>query len=160
MSPRARRLQFSTRTVLIATSGLAVCLAVTTYPARKRAETIATYDAQKSLVDSAISEFAADLESDGYRVENDSSGTGGSGEWRMCVAITANRDDKPPLICHVEVMGSVSHDDVDEPTWMDILPMTLSRRGTSLDERFISFLSDKLDAEGWEHTVDDRCKVK
>ena len=152
------RPKFAVSTLLILTAIAAIVIAVSTYPARQVAKTKATYDAQKQAVKTATEAYIAQLSSAGYSVVDDSTGLGGSGEWRMYVAIAASSSDGRQDVCYVEIMGFVSHNDKDQPTWMEVLPMKISHRGRTLNDAFLALLIGKLKERGWTYTVDDRCR--
>jgi hypothetical protein len=155
---RFLRPNFSIAALLGVTALVAITITVVTYPSRQRAKTIATYDAQKQVVDQAIQEFVDVIKNEGFAIINDSTGTGGSGEWRQYAAITATGTDGTRDVCYVEVMGCVTHNENDQPTWMRILPMRISHRDRKLNARFIKTLVAKLDRRGWEYSIDSRCK--
>lgn len=117
----------------------------------RRIATIAVYDAQRDAVGAALADFVGRLKSEGWTVEDESSVKGGSGEWRYQVVVTATKPDVPPSICYVEVMGFVSHDEHDSPTWFANLPMRLSSRGNRLDEQFLALFIPRLDAKAWSY---------
>lgn len=146
--------QFRLSSLLLAVAVISVIFAATTYVMRQRAATIAAYKAQQRELDAAVSGFVALLTAEGWTVADDSKSFGGSGEWRTHVALTCSRPDAPPLICYVEVMGFVSHDRSDSPTWLAILPMRLSSRGNLLDRRFLALLLPTLDSHAWKYDVE------
>jgi hypothetical protein len=123
-----------------------------------KAQTIATYDAQKRVVDAAIVEFALQLEADGCEVINTSTGTSGSGEWRTYAVLTATDSEGRSLNSDVEIMGFVSHGFDGQPTWVAILPMRLSDCGQSLNAAFLELLGERLTSHGWKYTIDSRCR--
>jgi hypothetical protein len=155
---RFPRPRFTIAVLLKITALVAVTLAIMTYPSRQRAKTIAIYNAQKVVLDEAIRDFVESLTNDGFDVVNDSTGSSGSGEWRHCAAVTATDTDGRPNVCYVEVMGFVTHDKHDRPTWMGILPMRISHRDRKLNEQFIDTLVEKLNRHGWKYTVDSKCR--
>ncbi len=151
-----RRLQYTISSMLVLTTVVAIVLGISTYYSRRRAFVIHTYDAQKAVAGDAVATFVQQLESDGFLVTNDCRGQGGSGEWRLYVAVTAVKAGQEPLRCDVEVMGFVSHDTTDQPTWAANLPMTISRRGRQLDNRFVDILTAMLRGRGWAYEVNDQ----
>lgn len=157
-SMKLRRPKYTIAALLGLTLCAAIVIAARTYPARQQARTKAIYDAQKDAVKVATDDFVAELIRAGYTVVDDSTGLGGSGEWRRHVALTATSADGAQEVCYVEVMGFVSHNDHDEPSWMQILPMRISHKGRKLNAQFIAGLLELLDEKGWEYNVDDRCR--
>jgi len=145
-----RRPQFGISAILIFTAVIALGLGIATNYARRKAFVIATYDAQKACVTAAIGELIRELESEGFVVANNSTFQHGSGDWRTCIAITANKGGDA-LRCHVEVMGFVSHNSSNSPTWMSILPLTVSFEGKPLDNRLVATLSSTFNERGWRY---------
>jgi hypothetical protein len=155
---RIARLRFSIASILGVTALVAVAMSLVTYPARKRAQTIATYDAQKKVVVESVAEFADALTKDWFDVVDDSTGVGGSGDWRHYIAVTATDEKGSTQVCYVEVMGFVTHDKNDKPTWMRVLPMRISHRRRKLNDRYLDLLIAKLRERTWTYTIDSRCK--
>jgi hypothetical protein len=127
------------------------------YRSRRRALVVRTYDAQKAATGDAVATLVRELESDGFVVSNDCEGAAGSGEWRYYVALTATKEGRKRLQCFVKVMGFVSHNAADCPTWAANLPMTISRQGRQLDDRFVHILTATLRDHGWEYRLDSEC---
>ncbi|WP_430450787.1 hypothetical protein [Rhodopirellula europaea] len=149
---------FAISTLLLLTMVSAIAIAIKSYPARRIAKTRATYDAQKQVVDAVTRTYVADLTKAGYSVVDDSTGVGGSGEWRQYVAIAATSPQGHQDVCYVEVMGFVSHDEVDQPTWMEVLPMKISHKQRKLNDAFLTLLLGELEGRDWAYAVDNRCR--
>ena len=155
---RLSRPTFALSTLLLLTMASAIAIAIKTYPARQIARTKATYDGPKDAVDAATRTYVSDLSKAGYSVVNDSTGIGGSGEWRQYVAIAATSPQGQQDVCYVGVMGVVTHDEHDQPTWMKLLPMKISHRERKLNDAFLAVLTRELERRGWAYVVDDRCR--
>ena len=151
--PRAR---FAISSVLFATLVAAIAFAMLTYPSRQIEKTKALYDEQKRIVNLAITNYIESLAKAGYAVKNHSSGLGGSGEWRNYVVVVAASPGVGQRLCYVEVMGFVSHDANDRPTWMKVLPMRISHRGHPLNDGFIEVLVPMLEERRWAYKIDSR----
>ncbi|QDT04727.1 hypothetical protein K227x_31220 [Rubripirellula lacrimiformis] len=147
------RRQFSLAALLLVTAVTAILFAAGSRHARRRAATIATYDAQKIATDQAIESFAETLISEGWAVTNSSVRQGGSGEWRTRAMLSCTQPGQPSVLCNASVMGFVSHDDADRPDWLHILPMRLSSHRGKLDDRFIAVLVSTLEKHQWQYTV-------
>ena len=146
--------RFSLASLLLLTACTAIFFAAMAYNARVRAQTKATYDAQKDVIQNAVGSFCDKLTSEGWQVTNGSTRLGGSGEWRTVVDLTCTKLNCVPLNCRVNVMGFVSHDNNDRPTWRTILPMRITPRGKQLDDRFIEHVRPILEQRGWRYSIE------
>jgi hypothetical protein len=127
------------------------------YPARRNLTVIDCYEAQRRIVDQSVRDFVNALEAEGYLVNDRTEGGLGSGEWTRIVRLSASREGTAPLLCYVEVVGSVSHSAAGEPTFLANRPMEISRGGKELDDRFITLLKADLSKQGWPFVEDFRC---
>jgi hypothetical protein len=141
-------------------AAVGVYLGNTSYQAFREQHVRRVYDAQKRVVYAATQEFVAELTGEGFHVINESTGQGGSGEWREIVAVAAEKTPGELEVCYVEVQGFVSHNSADRPIWTKNLPMSISRRGRGLDARYIEKLAAMLEKRHWEFEVNNRCKEK
>ena len=148
------RFQFGIFSMLMFTTVTAVVVGSITYPRRKILQTRAAYDEQKRVVNVAVATFVDQLQSEDFLVINRSERHGGSGEWRTIVAISAKRrDSSRPSTCRVEIQGFVSHNNEDQPTWMQLLPMEVTYREGLLNERFVALLTQSLSKNEWQYSV-------
>ena len=155
--PKLRWYQYRLWHLFVLVTLIAIGCSWFAFCSRRRALVVRTYDAQKAAARHAVATFVRELESGGFVVTNDCTGVGGSGEWRHYVALTAVKEGREPLQCFVEVMGFVSHNTAGRPTWAANLPMTISRRGRQLDNRFVDTFTATLRDHGWEYRLNNEC---
>lgn len=148
--------QFSVVTAAISIGFICIFLCIAGTHIRV-ARTVRVYEAQKDLVATVCSTLIRELETEGSQVTNDSTGLGGSGEWRQHVAITITTQDGRKSLLYVEVMGFVSHDAHGQPNWYNNLPMKISHYHRPLDLQFTDLLTRNLRRHGWQYSVDSNC---
>ena len=134
----------------------AIAFALLTYPSRQIEKTRALYDEQKRVVDLARGKYVESLANNGYAVKDHSTRLGGSGEWRQHVVLVATSPNLNQQLCYFEVMGFVSHDTNDRPTWKQVLPMRISHQGHPLNAGFMEILVPMLEERRWAYRIDSR----
>lgn len=148
------RFRFSLLALMILIAVVAVIMAMKTNRDRQVAATKKIYDAQKGVVAEVSDDFVNNLRKEGWKVRDKSQGVGGSGEWRITIALACQDRDGQWQACYVEVMGSVSEGSSGQPDWLNILPLRISSLGNRLNQAFIRELVIALDKQGWSLTRD------